>query len=70
MLRMTERALTAREKLQDISEAVLGGEVGGDGGDARRDDGKSAISAREVVVISEAVLGGEVGGDGGAKGGI
>ena len=31
MLRMTERALTAREKLQGLSEAVLGGEVGGYG---------------------------------------
>ena len=33
---MTERALTAREKLQDISEAVIGGEVGGDGRGRRR----------------------------------
>ena len=46
---MTERALSAREKLQLISEAVLGGEVGGDGRAQRRDDGKRAFSPNEVA---------------------
>ena len=60
---MTERALSAREKLQYISEAVLGGRSGGMAA-PRVEMTERTLATREVVQISEAVLGAEVGGDG------
>ena len=47
---MTERAPSARVKLQYISEAFKGGEVGRDGITEPRDDGKSAFGVSEVAI--------------------
>ena len=66
-LGMTERASSARVKLQCISEAVLGVEVGGDGSWAERDDGKSAFGVSEVAMPKRSFQRGVVRGDGGSS---
>ena len=47
---MTEKAPLAGVKLQYISEAFKGCEVGGDGSGTQRDDGKSAFGESEVAM--------------------